>query len=161
MTAPKSENPATGSVNGVRSSEQLGGELSFQTNNQRLSFQAVDMSGPLDFALNGREGISAFNSRQIFNVRRRYRAHGGSIRPTPKARHLPDALCTGPQQWVDDQRVEMISLARRVPLERIIEQRGIKLRGRIERVGPCPRCGGTDPLQHQYSQATVQLSWLP
>jgi phage/plasmid primase-like uncharacterized protein len=38
----------------------------------------------------------------------------------------------------------MISLARCVPLEQIIEQRGIKLRGRIERVGPCPRCGGTD-----------------
>jgi hypothetical protein len=38
----------------------------------------------------------------------------------------------------------MISLARCVPLEQITEQRGIKLRGRIERVGPCPRCGGTD-----------------
>ena len=88
MTAPKSENPATGSVNGVRSSEQLGGELRFQTNNQRLSFQAA-----LEFALNGREVISAFNSRHIFNVRRWYRAHGGSIRPTPKfacaVRHLP------------------------------------------------------------------------
>jgi hypothetical protein len=94
MTAPKSENPATGSVNGVRSSEQLGGELSFQTNNQRLSFQAVDMSGPLEFALNGREVISAFNSPHILNVRRWYRAQGGSIRPTPKGlacaiRHLP------------------------------------------------------------------------
>jgi hypothetical protein len=94
MTAPKSENPATGSVNGVRSSEQLGGELRFQTNNQRLSFQAVDMSGPPELALNGREVISAFNNRHIFNVRRWYRAHGGSIRPPPKGlacavRHLP------------------------------------------------------------------------
>jgi hypothetical protein len=34
--------------------------------------------------------------------------------------------------------------ARAVPIERVIEQRGIKLRGRIERVGPCPRCGGHD-----------------
>src|SRR5450759_579263 len=33
---------------------------------------------------------------------------------------------------------------RAVPIERVIEQRGIKLRGRIERVGPCPRCGGHD-----------------
>jgi hypothetical protein len=38
----------------------------------------------------------------------------------------------------------MISLARRVPVEQIIEQRGIRLRGRIELVGPCPICGGTD-----------------
>jgi putative DNA primase/helicase len=37
-----------------------------------------------------------------------------------------------------------ISLARSTPIERIIEQRGIKLRGKIERVGPCPRCGGRD-----------------
>jgi hypothetical protein len=37
-----------------------------------------------------------------------------------------------------------IARARCVPIERIIDGRGIKLRGRIERVGPCPVCGGTD-----------------
>ena len=31
-----------------------------------------------------------------------------------------------------------------MPIERVIEQRGIKLRGQIERCGPCPRCGGHD-----------------
>lgn len=39
---------------------------------------------------------------------------------------------------------DMVERARAVPIESIIEQRGIKLRGRIERVGPCPRCGGED-----------------
>ena len=86
MTAQKSENPATRSVNGVRKSEQLGGELGFQAKLQCLSIQAVDISAPLEFALTGREviraEISAFNGRQIFNVRRWYRAQGGSIRPT-------------------------------------------------------------------------------
>lgn len=39
---------------------------------------------------------------------------------------------------------DTISIARAVPIERIVEQRGIKLRGRVERIGPCPICGGTD-----------------
>jgi DNA primase len=40
--------------------------------------------------------------------------------------------------------VDHISAARAVPIETVIEQRGIKLRSRIERIGPCPRCAGTD-----------------
>jgi hypothetical protein len=39
---------------------------------------------------------------------------------------------------------DMIDQARRVPIEDEIARRGIKLRGKIERDGPCPRCGGTD-----------------
>ncbi len=38
----------------------------------------------------------------------------------------------------------MIERARAVRIESEIERRGIKLRGRIERVGPCPVCGGDD-----------------
>lgn len=34
--------------------------------------------------------------------------------------------------------------ARSVPIKTVIAERGIKLRGKIERIGPCPRCGGTD-----------------
>ena len=37
-----------------------------------------------------------------------------------------------------------IERARETPIEQIIEAHGIKLRGRVERVGPCPVCGGTD-----------------
>lgn len=37
-----------------------------------------------------------------------------------------------------------LALAKAVPIERVIDERGIKLRGRIERIGPCPVCGGTD-----------------
>ena len=38
-----------------------------------------------------------------------------------------------------------VERARQVPLERVIEQRGIRLKGKTERVGPCPVCGaGTD-----------------
>jgi putative DNA primase/helicase len=37
-----------------------------------------------------------------------------------------------------------LSLAHRFPIEKLIEQQGIKLHGRVERVGPCPRCGGHD-----------------
>jgi putative DNA primase/helicase len=40
--------------------------------------------------------------------------------------------------------VSTISLAKSTPIEQIIARRGIKLRGRIDRVGPCPRCGGDD-----------------
>src|SRR5262249_10833194 len=85
-------------VSGLRKSVQLGGEHRFQANPQCLSIQAVDISGPLEFALNAREviraEISAFNGRQIFNVRRWNRAENGSIWPTKKGfacaiRHLP------------------------------------------------------------------------
>jgi hypothetical protein len=41
-------------------------------------------------------------------------------------------------------RETLIARARAVPVEREIERRGIRLRGRIERFGPCPRCGGRD-----------------
>jgi hypothetical protein len=37
-----------------------------------------------------------------------------------------------------------VARARAVPIERETEQRGIKLRGAVERVGPCPKCGGED-----------------
>jgi Protein of unknown function (DUF3631)/CHC2 zinc finger len=37
-----------------------------------------------------------------------------------------------------------IARARTVPIERETDRRGIKLRGGIERVGPCPKCGGED-----------------
>jgi hypothetical protein len=94
----KSAKPATEMVSGLRKSEQLGGELRFQANPQCPNIQAVEISGSLEFALNGRDviraEISAFSDRQTFKVRRWYRAHGGSIRPTPKGlacaiRHLP------------------------------------------------------------------------
>jgi Protein of unknown function (DUF3631)/Zinc-binding domain of primase-helicase len=39
---------------------------------------------------------------------------------------------------------KIIERARSVPIESVVNQRGIKLRGKIERVGPCPRCGGED-----------------
>ena len=39
---------------------------------------------------------------------------------------------------------EMIARARSVPIERVIDAHGIKLRGRVERVGACPICGGDD-----------------
>ena len=39
---------------------------------------------------------------------------------------------------------EHVERARSVLIERIIEKRGIKLHGRIDRTGPCPICGGTD-----------------
>jgi putative DNA primase/helicase len=37
-----------------------------------------------------------------------------------------------------------VERARTVPIERVIEQRGIRLNGRTDREGPCPRCGGTN-----------------
>ncbi len=39
---------------------------------------------------------------------------------------------------------DRILRARAVRIEDEITRRGIKLRGRVERIGPCPRCGGTD-----------------
>ena len=38
----------------------------------------------------------------------------------------------------------LIAQARAVPIERELERRGIRLRGRVDRYGPCPVCGGTD-----------------
>ena len=92
----------------------------------------------------------AFNGRQTFSVPRWFdpAAAYGQGRVSPALgltwRQGAALFADAPAGRVDDQRVEMISLARCVPLEQIIEQRVIKLRGRIERVGPCPRCGGTD-----------------
>jgi putative DNA primase/helicase len=37
-----------------------------------------------------------------------------------------------------------IALARSIPIDRVIDGRGIKLKGRTDRSGPCPRCGGDD-----------------
>ena len=39
---------------------------------------------------------------------------------------------------------DTVALARSVPVEAEIARRGIRLRGKSERVGPCPLCGGTD-----------------
>jgi phage/plasmid primase-like uncharacterized protein len=39
---------------------------------------------------------------------------------------------------------DMIERARSVPIENVIEARGVKLHGTVERVGPCPVCGGVD-----------------
>jgi putative DNA primase/helicase len=38
----------------------------------------------------------------------------------------------------------LVARARAVPIETEIERRGIKLRGRADRCGPCPKCGGDD-----------------
>jgi phage/plasmid primase-like uncharacterized protein len=40
-----------------------------------------------------------------------------------------------------DARIER---ARAVPIEQEIDRRGVRLKGRNEKVGPCPVCGGTD-----------------
>lgn len=39
---------------------------------------------------------------------------------------------------------DLIEQARRVPIEYETERRRIALRGRVDRCGPCPRCGGDD-----------------
>jgi hypothetical protein len=39
---------------------------------------------------------------------------------------------------------ELIERARAVPIDEEVARRGIKLRGGIDRCGPCPECGGTD-----------------
>jgi len=38
----------------------------------------------------------------------------------------------------------LIEQARSVPIENVIAERGIKLSGKIERIGPCPHCKGED-----------------
>jgi hypothetical protein len=43
-----------------------------------------------------------------------------------------------------DDHAAWAERARRVPIERESDRRGIRLKGRTERVGPCLRCGGTD-----------------
>jgi hypothetical protein len=48
-----------------------------------------------------------------------------------------------------------VQCARAVPIEREIDRRRIKLRGEIERVGPCPRCGGDD----RFSINTKKRVW--
>jgi phage/plasmid primase-like uncharacterized protein len=39
---------------------------------------------------------------------------------------------------------EQVERARTVPIGDVIDARGIRLRGRVERTGPCPICGGND-----------------
>jgi hypothetical protein len=39
---------------------------------------------------------------------------------------------------------EWVARARAAPIENEIKRRGIKLRGKVERTGPCPKCGGDD-----------------
>jgi hypothetical protein len=38
----------------------------------------------------------------------------------------------------------LIEQARSVPVETVIAERGVRLRGTDDRRGPCPRCGGED-----------------
>jgi hypothetical protein len=63
-----------------------------------------------------------------------------------------------------------VERARCTPIERVIELRGIKLKGiGAERIGPCPRCGGTDRFgvnvrkaQWNWREITWLLyAWLP
>ncbi len=49
-----------------------------------------------------------------------------------------------------------ITRARSIPIENIINERGIKLRGKIDRAGPCPRCGGDD----RFAINTKKQVWL-
>jgi DNA primase len=49
----------------------------------------------------------------------------------------------------------LLARARGVPIETEIERQGIKLRGRIARCGPCPRCGGTD----RFGVNTKKVLW--
>ena len=48
-----------------------------------------------------------------------------------------------------------VERARNVPIERVIEQRGIRLNGKTDRNGPCPVCGGTD----RFSINTAKGVW--
>jgi len=50
---------------------------------------------------------------------------------------------------------ERLTRARAVKLEDEIARRGIKLRGKVERCGPCPKCGGTD----RFSINTSKQVW--
>jgi hypothetical protein len=48
-----------------------------------------------------------------------------------------------------------VAKARAVPIEEEIERRGISLRGKIDRCGPCPRCGGED----RFSNNVCEQCW--
>jgi hypothetical protein len=50
---------------------------------------------------------------------------------------------------------DWIAKARAVPIEQEVGRRGIKLRGRVERVGACPVCGGDD----RFSINTKKRVW--
>jgi DNA primase len=50
---------------------------------------------------------------------------------------------------------EQIERARSVPIEQVIDQRGIKLNGKIEKSGPCPKCGG----EGRFSINTKKQVW--
>ena len=52
---------------------------------------------------------------------------------------------------------DLIARAKAVPIECVINARGIKLRGKIERVGPCPKCGGDRSLLDQHQKGLVEL----
>ena len=39
---------------------------------------------------------------------------------------------------------ELIERARAIQIENVLDRHGVRLRGRIERTGPCPECGGQD-----------------
>src|ERR1700732_2922951 len=39
---------------------------------------------------------------------------------------------------------DMLDVARSIPIENELYSRGVKLRGRVDRCGPCPVCGGHD-----------------
>jgi hypothetical protein len=56
---------------------------------------------------------------------------------------------------VDMFDAALIERARFVPIEGEIARRGIRLRGTIERVGPCPVCGGRD----RFSINTKKRVW--
>ena len=47
--------------------------------------------------------------------------------------------------------------ARAMRIEDEIVRRGIKLRGKVERVGPCPKCGGDRSLFDQHQKGFVEL----
>jgi hypothetical protein len=51
--------------------------------------------------------------------------------------------------------IECIESARSVRIEDVVARSGIKLRGRVDRCGPCPRCGGTD----RFSINTKKQCW--
>ena len=40
--------------------------------------------------------------------------------------------------------LHILEKARTHAIERIATQHNLRLRGKVERIGPCPRCGGTD-----------------
>ena len=43
---------------------------------------------------------------------------------------------------------DQIERARSALVENVVAERGIRLRGTIDRYGPCPRCGGVDRFEH-------------